>query len=42
MEHVRTGKAVVIEEIEAAGFTLDREIKVTGLRENYMLRFKRP
>jgi ubiquinone/menaquinone biosynthesis C-methylase UbiE len=42
VDHVRAGKEVVIEEIEAAGFAFDREIKVTGLRENYMLRFKRP
>ncbi len=42
MDHVRAGKDAVIEEIEAAGFTLDREIKVMGLRENYILRFKRP
>lgn len=40
MGHVRAGKETVIREVEAAGFRLDREIPL--LRQNYMLRFRRP
>jgi predicted methyltransferase len=40
--HVRTGKAQVIAEVETAGFELEREITIPELRENYVLRFRRP
>jgi predicted methyltransferase len=42
LEHVRAGKAEVIREIEAAGFALEREIRIEGLSDNYVLRFRRP
>lgn len=38
--HVRTGKATVIRENEAARFELTKEIPL--LRDNTMLRFRRP
>ena len=41
LNHVRAGKDVVTAEIEAAGFRLEDEILVKGLRENYLLRFRR-
>ena len=41
LEHVRAGKAQVQAEIEAAGFTLEEEIEVPGLAENYLLRFRK-
>jgi SAM-dependent methyltransferase len=41
LNHVRAGKGVVTAEIEAAGFRLEDEILVKGLRENYLLRFRR-
>ena len=42
IEHVRAGKEVTREEIESAGFQFEREIQVDGLKENYVLRFRRP
>jgi len=42
LEHVRAGKPEVIREIEAAGFAFEREVPVEGLRDNYLLRFRRP
>ena len=42
LEHVRSGKAEFTGEIEAAGFTLEQEIPVEGLAENYVLRFRAP
>jgi predicted methyltransferase len=42
VEHVRAGKAEVTREIEAAGFALEREIRIEGLTDNYVLRFRRP
>ncbi len=39
LEHVRAGKAQVIDEVEAAGFVFDEEIEIPGLDENYVLRF---
>lgn len=42
LDHVRAGKEVFVAEIEAAGFELVEEIPVSGLVENYMLRFQRP
>lgn len=40
--HVRTGKDGVAAEIESFGFGPADEIEVTGLTQNYMLRFVRP
>ena len=42
MRHVRAGKRQVIAEIESAGFSLDQELHVPRLRENYMIRFRKP
>ena len=39
LEHVRAGKEQVTEEVLAAGFTLDGEVEIAGLEENYFLRF---
>ncbi len=41
LDHVRAGKEVITAEIEAAGFQLQDEVKVRGLKENYLLRFRR-
>ena len=41
MDHVRAGKEVVIEEIEASGFRYVDEVDVEGLVENYVVRFAR-
>ena len=40
MGHVRAGKEVFREEIEAAGFEFVEQPKIAGFRENYMLRFR--
>lgn len=40
--HVRCGKETVIEEVTAAGFVYLDEVKLEGLHENYLIRFKRP
>jgi ubiquinone/menaquinone biosynthesis C-methylase UbiE len=42
LEHVRAGKEVFRREIESAGFRFEREVAVEGLKENYVLRFRRP
>ena len=42
LEHVRAGKEVFRSEIESAGFRFEREVKVEDLKENYVLRFRRP
>jgi len=42
LEHVRAGKQEFRREIESAGFQFEREIEVEGLKENYVLRFRRP
>ena len=42
LEHVRAGKEVFRREIESAGFQFEREVTVEGLKENYVLRFRRP
>ncbi len=42
LDHVRAGKEVFTEEIEDAGFVLEKELQVDGLLENYMLRFRNP
>ena len=41
LNHVRANKELVITEIEANGFTLIQEIKVPGLKENYLLHFRK-
>jgi len=42
LEHVRAGKQAVSAEIVKAGFTMDRQIQVDGMTENYILQFRRP
>jgi SAM-dependent methyltransferase len=42
LEHVRAGKEVFRREIESAGFRFEREVAVEGLKENYVLQFRRP
>jgi len=42
LDHVRVDKRTTIKEIEAAGFVFEEELKVAGLKENYVLRFRRP
>lgn len=37
--HVRCGKETVIEEVTAAGFRFAGEVEISGLRENYFVRF---
>ncbi|MEZ6017884.1 MAG: methyltransferase domain-containing protein [Planctomycetota bacterium] len=39
--HVRAGKEVVTGEVLGAGFRLEREVKVDGFEENYLLVFTR-
>ena len=41
LDHVRAGQEVFQAEIEAAGFVLAEEIELTGLDDNYILRFQR-
>jgi len=41
LDHVRAGKEQVILEIESSGFMLIEEIDIPGLKENYLLRFRR-
>jgi SAM-dependent methyltransferase len=41
LEHVRAGKDTFRREIESAGFKFEREVNVEGLKENYVLRFRR-
>ena len=41
MTHVRAPKETVIAEITKAGFTLVEQVKVPGLRENYLLHFRK-
>jgi SAM-dependent methyltransferase len=42
LDHVRAGKLTFVREIESAGFQLDREIEGLGLKDNYVLLFRRP
>jgi ubiquinone/menaquinone biosynthesis C-methylase UbiE len=42
LEHVRAGKQGVSAEIMRAGFTMDRQMHIDGMTENYMLQFRRP
>ena len=39
MNHIRAPKEVFRREIEEVGFKFDREVKVDGFEENYLLRF---
>ena len=41
LKHVRAGKDIFRREIESAGFEFEREVNVEGLKENYVLRFRR-
>jgi len=41
MTHVRAPKETVIAEITSAGFTLVEQVNVPGLRENYLLHFRK-
>jgi ubiquinone/menaquinone biosynthesis C-methylase UbiE len=41
LEHVRAGKQKVSTEIASSGFTLEKQLDVEGLVENYMLQFRR-
>lgn len=42
MDHVRADKRSFIKEIEQAGFVFEEELKVPGMQENYLLKFRRP
>jgi len=42
LAHVRASKETVIAEIEASGFVLIEEINLSDLKDNYLLRFKKP
>ena len=42
LKHMRAGKEVFRQEIESAGFRFEREVAVEGLKENYVLQFRRP
>jgi len=42
LEHVRAGRQAVSTEIVSAGFTMDQQMHVDGMTENYMLQFRRP
>lgn len=42
LSHVRAGQDVFNEEIEEAGFVLEREVTLPNLRENYFLIFVNP
>jgi ubiquinone/menaquinone biosynthesis C-methylase UbiE len=42
LEHLRAGEDVFTKEIEAAGFERVEQVAIEGLKENYVLRFRRP
>jgi ubiquinone/menaquinone biosynthesis C-methylase UbiE len=42
LEHVRAGRQEVSAEIERAGFTMDQQMQIDGMTENYVLQFRRP
>ena len=42
MGHVRAGKQAFREEVSEAGFEFEREISIPELKENYLLRFRKP
>jgi hypothetical protein len=39
---VRAGREQVLEEVQSAGFVLERQEPIPGLVENYCLHFVRP
>ncbi len=41
LNHVRAGQKLVRKEIEAAGFSFSRDLKVKGLVDNYAIEFKK-
>ncbi len=41
MSHVRAGKEVFRKEIEDAGLTFVEEVKIDGMKENYVLKFRK-
>jgi len=41
LDHVRAGKATVIDEVQAAGFRLLQEVTNLGLKQNYYLVFEK-
>jgi SAM-dependent methyltransferase len=41
LEHVRAGQEVFTAEIIQAGFTLEREVMIESLRENYFMIFRK-
>lgn len=41
MGHVRAGKEVFRKEIEDSGLTLVEEVKIEGVKENYVLKFRK-
>jgi predicted methyltransferase len=42
LDHVRADKRTFVKEIEQAGFVFEGELAVSGLQENYVLKFRRP
>ncbi|MDX2033503.1 MAG: methyltransferase domain-containing protein [Blastocatellia bacterium] len=42
LEHIRASQAVFRKEIETAGFAYQEDVKVDGLKENYVMRFVKP
>lgn len=42
LEHVRASQEQVVAEITAAGFVPAGEVQLSGLRENYFVRFRKP
>jgi predicted methyltransferase len=41
LKHVRWGQKKVIKQVTKYGFRLEKRIKVDGLKENYVMTFKR-
>lgn len=42
LDHVRAGKEVFRQEVEAAGLEFEDEVKIDRFEENYLLRFRKP
>jgi hypothetical protein len=42
LNHVRAGKEQVIRELSSAGFELVGDLPMAELKDNYILRFRRP
>jgi len=42
LDHVRAGQQTTRDEVEAAGFEFEDEVAIDGLKENYLLRFRKP